>query len=189
MKCQLIGLRPRLWFALSTRGERMPQCGSGEVEERGRKRRIWAKRNENENERKAINVNCSTHESLAWPPSGWQLCGMSLTIMWLAHTHARIHTHTHMTITAPKPREHFSGASNSLEPLQSANVLDMLQLHPLLANLCSYPLTYPPPCTGPPPQQQLLLLLLHAKRCFNMKLVRSFGFWLSCVPATSSSTF
>lgn len=36
------------------------------------------------------------------------------------------------------------------------------------------------------PHQQLLLL--HAKRCFNMKLVRSFGFWLSCVPTTSSSS-
>lgn len=94
---------------------------------------------------------------------------------------------THMTITAPKPREHFSGASNSLEPLQSANVQDMFLLYPLAAKPTRTP-------SSPPslyrslraPYQQLLLL--HAKRCFNMKLVRSFGFWLSCVPTTSSSS-
>jgi len=38
--------------------------------------------------------------------------------------------------------------------------------------------------TSPPdwPLMLLLMLLLHAKRCFNIKLVESFGFWLRCVP-------
>lgn len=145
MKCRLIGLRLRLWFALSTRRKAAPvgvRSGRLSGRERGRGE---SERKETRNERKAINVNCSTHESLAWPPSGWQLCRMSLTIMWLAHTHTQKHTHayrhthththmrTHMTITAPKPREHFSGASNSLEPLQSANVQDMFLLYPLAA--------------------------------------------------------